>query len=372
MSEQDDPLAAHTVHQRIAAAPAAEAFRHVLMLHRDNAAPQRIVLPPLPFLVGRAPPAELVLEGATISRRHCQFELRNDRVLLTDLQSTNGTLVNGKRIAAPMLLRDGAHITIGAHLLSYSRRSERETAEAQALDRELQEASRYVMAILPPPVDEGPVETEWFYLPCTRIGGDVFGYQAIDARHMMVFILDVSGHGAGAALHAVTVANVLRQMLLPNVDFCDPAAVVSGLNQRFQMQDHNGMMFTIWVGIYDFATRILAHCAAGHHAGFLAAPGPNALTPLATRNPSVGLLPVHDFVAAQTPIAAGSSLYLFSDGVFEIVDRDGRQWALEDLTALLEGGPKPPAPQALYEAIRATARPGPLDDDVSILAMRFP
>jgi hypothetical protein len=73
---------------------------------------------------------------------------------------------------------------------------------------------------------------------------------------------------------------------------------------------------------------------------------------------------------------------LFSDGVFEIIDREGRQLGLDDILPMLASAAAPnPAsgdmvtpdqPRKLYDRIRAIARPGPLDDDFSALVFRFP
>ena len=48
-------------------------------------------------------------------------------------------------------------------------------------------------------------------------------------------------------MHSVTVLNVLRQRALPNVDFRNPSEVLANLNDMFQMDSHNGLLFTIVV-----------------------------------------------------------------------------------------------------------------------------
>ena len=130
-----------------------------------------------------------------------------------------------------------------------------ETAEAEAVERELQDAAAYVASILPPPLTEGPVLAEWFFQPCARLGGDAFGYQMLDRQHFAAFVLDVAGHGTASALYSVSVVNVLRQRMLPNVDFRDPSAVIRSLNRMFPMEQHNELFFTIWYGVYDIEQR---------------------------------------------------------------------------------------------------------------------
>jgi serine phosphatase RsbU (regulator of sigma subunit) len=375
MADADDDLTERTISFRATAAPMpplqTDAPAHLLLVLADNAPPRHIPLRGLPLTIGRIAPSELVLDGGTVSRRHCRLEMQDDCVVLTDLDSTNGTFVNSERVTAPVMLEDGAHITIGAHALRYHRRSQQEMAGWEALDRELGEASDYVLSILPQPITTGPVQTDWHYQPCTRLGGDTFGYQMLDSHCFAAFMLDVAGHGAGSALFSVTVANALRQRMLPEVDFRDPAAVIRGLNRAFPIEQHNNLFFTIWYGVYDVVQRVLAFATAGHHPAFLLSPGAAQPQPLGTRNPSIGIAADREVTVARASVPPGSSLFLFSDGVFEITDRDGREWDLSQILSLLPVMSGPGGPRRLYDTVRAAARPGPLEDDFSALALRF-
>ena len=344
---------------------------HLLLVHAENAPPRHVPLHLLPLTVGRSAPAEVILEGGTVSRRHCRLERQGDSIVLSDLGSTNGTFVNGERITAPVALEEGARITIGAHALSYHRRSQQELSGWEALERELGDASDYVLSILPPPITSGPVQAEWFYQPCTRLGGDAFGYQMLDSRCFAAYMLDVAGHGAGSAMFAVTVANALRQRMLPEVDFRDPGAVIRGLNRMFPMERHNNLFFTIWYGVYDVAERAVCYATAGHHPAYLLTPDAAQPVPLGTRNPSIGIGADRNVATARTNVAPGSSLFLFSDGVFEITDSEGREWGLSQVLSLLPAMAKPGGPRRLYDTVRMTARSGPLEDDFSALAIRF-
>ncbi len=51
-----------------------------------------------PFIVGRAPECDLALDEPKASRKHCEFLVEGDRVVLSDLGSRNGTKVNGEPI----------------------------------------------------------------------------------------------------------------------------------------------------------------------------------------------------------------------------------------------------------------------------------
>ncbi|MBS0638656.1 MAG: SpoIIE family protein phosphatase [Acetobacteraceae bacterium] len=345
---------------------------HFLHLLEGEPPFKRIPLEHPPLTVGRQEPANIVLAGGTVSRRHCRFSRDGDRMLLEDLGSTNGTLVNSKPLSTPVALLDGDVISIGAYQLRYHRRSAELDAEADAMEGELRDAAAYVESILPPPITSGPVLAEWFYRPSTQLAGDAFGYQMLDDQHFMAFVLDVSGHGIGPALYSVSVANVLRQHLLPGADFRDPSAVVTALNNMFPMEQHNGLFFTIWYGVYNVPTRTLSFASGGHHPAYLVLPGATQAMPVGTRNPAVGFTEGRVFKAASAPVLPGSALHLFSDGVFEIVDDDGQHWNIDTLSDLLpevsgEGGPR-----TLYDRVRSVARGGRLDDDFSSILLRFP
>ena len=63
--------------------------------------------------MGRAPRADFVVDAALVSRIHCRFTLsETNRLELEDLRSTNGTFVNGKKVAKTAL-SDGDTITVG-------------------------------------------------------------------------------------------------------------------------------------------------------------------------------------------------------------------------------------------------------------------
>jgi hypothetical protein len=63
--------------------------------------------------LGRSPDCELVFGDDTVSRRHARLELRDGRWFLIDLDSSNGTLVNGRRVRDAEV-RPGDRIRLGA------------------------------------------------------------------------------------------------------------------------------------------------------------------------------------------------------------------------------------------------------------------
>ncbi len=84
---------------------------------------EKIELDQRDFLIGRLQQSDLTLQHFTVSRRHCQLEKVNGSYVLTDLDSSNGTFVNGHQVERRELA-DGDQIEIGETTLYFSRSEE--------------------------------------------------------------------------------------------------------------------------------------------------------------------------------------------------------------------------------------------------------
>lgn len=79
-----------------------------------------VVLDQPEVLLGRDPHAAAVLDGdGFVSGRHAMVRLRGGSPTVTDLGSTNGTYVNGNRIAAETALHEGDELAVGSTRMIY-------------------------------------------------------------------------------------------------------------------------------------------------------------------------------------------------------------------------------------------------------------
>jgi len=283
-----------------------EEFGHYLVVIGGTGLGRRLRVDEQPLTIGRDPSCDLVLASPDVSRRHCRLQLVAGEVFATDLRSTNGTYIDGKRTQDSMLLPDGSILEVGQQVLKHERRSTREVREAQELDRDLEKARNYVLSLLPTAIASGPIQTEWFIVPSAKVGGDAFGYGPLDEDRFASYLIDVSGHGVGAAMLSVSIINVLRQLALPGTNFGSPGEVLQRLNAMFQMEHHNGMFFTIWYGVYSRSTRTLVYASGGHHPGYLVSSDRKKVTPLKTEGPLIGVQEDRRFDEEQIEMPQGS------------------------------------------------------------------
>jgi phosphoserine phosphatase RsbU/P len=247
----------------------------------------------------------------------------------------------------------------------------RQLAQKQReLAAEVNRAARYVQSLLPAPLS-GPVTINWKFVPSAHLAGDMFGYHWIDKKHLAIYLLDVSGHGVGSALLAVSAANVLSSGGLPGVDVRDPGQVVTKLNEMFQMDRQDGKYFTIWYGVYRPANRQLAYCNAGHPPALLHTGG--TLEELEVDGPAVGMVPEMPYGTLTTAIGEGDRLLVYSDGVFEIELPDGRMWQYPEFIERMTGqlGTDGDLIGQHLEFVRQLHAGEVLGDDFSMVEVRF-
>ena len=118
MSSREEDTAVSDVAQPI---PVARASNDCLVVvyQRDGGAGRCIKLDRLPLRLGRDPDNELVLADDGVSRRHARIEKRAERVVLMDVGSTNGTLLNDAELSGIAELRTGDRIQVGSTIFKY-------------------------------------------------------------------------------------------------------------------------------------------------------------------------------------------------------------------------------------------------------------
>lgn len=344
---------------------------HSLFLLQGPQPGRRIEVGRKPLVLGRRTAADLVLPELQVSALHCRVQVEPGRPALrvTDLKSTNGTFINGQRIAGTAYLAPGSTLSVGQHVFRHDFLSPHDRVRAVY---EEAERDQTVSAWLPLPLAKGPLRTEWCYRPAEPPRGAGFAVLPLSEDRTVVILIDVCGPAEHVPRHAARILRELRESA-EGTDVDGPAALLNQLHQRWREGAHDGLFFTAWVAVYDPATRCLRHANAGQHAALLRVPDGEMLR-LDALSPPVGLLPDTEFFEDSLTVQPGSRLHLFNRGAFDFMGRSGRPLELDDFEALLAclpPAPGNPAEQAFVQ-VRRLAERARLDDDFLLLQAEFP
>ncbi len=243
------------------------------------------------------------------------------------------------------------------------------------LEAEMAEAAEYVRSLLPLPMSELLTINSRF-IPSRQLGGDCFDYYWLDPDYMAIYLLDTAGHGLKATLPSISVLNLLRSRALKSLNYYQPSEVLRALNDTFQMNYQNDKYFTIWYGVYNRIKRQLIYSSAGHPPAILVSGKSVNVTEvkqLRTPGMPVGMFPEAKYVDGFCNIEECSTLYIFSDGVYEITKSDGTIWSLDAFIQMLVEL-QHPGERQLDEVLNYLTNLNSkeaFDDDLSILQIKF-
>jgi len=129
-----------------------------------------------PFIVGRDPNSDLYLECGSVSGSHAQIVTDNDEIWLEDLNSTNGTFVNGKRVTEKCQLNRDDTIQFGTAMFQIG------NAEGETENARTAKASDDFEKLL---MGNGVVP---FFQPIVRLTDDckeILGYELLGRSHLL-------------------------------------------------------------------------------------------------------------------------------------------------------------------------------------------
>jgi sigma-B regulation protein RsbU (phosphoserine phosphatase) len=248
-----------------------------------------------------------------------------------------------------------------------------------ALDHDLKLAARVQQALLPPAVLQiGGLRIARTMRPCTDLAGDAVGVVGLPHGHVGLYMLDVSGHGVGAALLSFT----LNHMLSPTAEgalliedmgqglgVVAPSRVAERLNRQFPM-DRTRQYFTLVYGVFDPADGRFSYVMAGHPAPIVQ-PRTGSAAPLQGRGLPIGMIEHATFEDEAVTLQSGDRLYFYTDGVIEALNASEQEFGYSRLMAEIDRLRDQPLATGLdvIADLVTDWSGGHLADDVSLLAV---
>lgn len=207
-----------------------------------------------------------------------------------------------------------------------------------------QRAGRKVqMKMLPEPdYAAGGLKIDHLIKPSLYLSGDFFDYFQLDNDRTLVYIADVSGHGASSAFVTVLLRNLtnrLRRNLRreSSDDLMYPDRVLERMNSEL-LDTGLGKHVTVFVGIFSRSAMTLTYAVGAHFPMPVLAQSKGGCHFLEGRGLPVGLFETPEWNIYTVPLEPSFRLILFSDGILEVIRAKGLEEKEQCLLELISGG----------------------------------
>jgi len=239
-------------------------------------------------------------------------------------------------------------------IIDYVKKLTTATAEKERISTELNLATRIQSDMLPNIFPCFPDRKELdIYAsmdPAKEVGGDFYDFFFVDEDHLCLVVADVSGKGIPAALFMmaskITIAN--NAMMGKS-----PAQILMDSNKSICNSNREEMFVTVWIGILEVSTGRLVASNAGHEYPVIKNPDGKFEIFKDKHGMVVGGFDSVKYTDYEVMLKPGSKLYLYSDGVPEAANSEGKFFGIERLLDALNSDPDADPQHILQNVHRA-------------------
>ena len=245
-----------------------------------------------------------------------------------------------------------------------------EVADRLSLKGELEVAREIQLAMLPSGTFRtGDAEICGMTRPANTVGGDFYDILPLADGRVIVTLGDVAGKGSPAALLMALLLAVLRTLV---DEALEPPELMARLNAQICRHSPASRFITLFFALYSPGTGRLTYVNAGQnpplirrqHGGFERLHGTGI---------ALGMFDGSSYAAAETAVAPGDALILYSDGITEAEDPTGRPFEEGGLEAVVSSYAAMSAAEtgtAVLKAVEQHARAPRFGDDLTILILK--
>ncbi|MFK0572715.1 PP2C family protein-serine/threonine phosphatase [Endozoicomonas sp.] len=216
----------------------------------------------------------------------------------------------------------------------------------ETIEKDLECAAETQARILSEPAKIQQVDFNWYFKPSRYLGGDMFGYQALDGETLSFYQLDVAGHGIPSALFSFSLNNILREDGSGSVikeSFNEPPfyrirkpdEVLVSLNEQFQAKPEAMLYFTMAYGVINSSTGSVIISQAGHPPPLWLKSNARCVETISSGGVPIGMMPGMSYENTTIQLQPGDRLFLYSDGVTECENQAGEMFGEQRLESLL-------------------------------------
>ena len=209
-------------------------------------------------------------------------------------------------------------------------------------------------------------------VPALEVGGDFYHYFLLDSDHLCFVIGDVSDKGIPAALFmAMTLTAFVvfakdRGKTLPEG--------IRLLNAYLCDNNQSQMFVTLYAGIVNLRTGSLEYCDAGHEPPFLIRSGEKPRLIQKQGGMALGVEPNYPYQSATVQLNSGDTVFLYTDGVNEARNDDGKLFKAGGIESALAGQDMTTCERlcdVVMKQLGQFVHGAPQSDDITMLAVSY-
>jgi sigma-B regulation protein RsbU (phosphoserine phosphatase) len=252
----------------------------------------------------------------------------------------------------------------------------RDRERLTAIRQELDVARRIQLSMIPRTFPAFPERNEFDIYGDIKtardVGGDFYDFCILEGDRLYFAISDASGKGVPAALFMA----VTRTMIKADaVKGHSPEKCLSETNKILCMENEFSMFITAFCGILDIGTGEVTYSNGGHKLPLLLRAGSEIETLQNTDGIALGVLEGDSLYGlGRMKLGHGDTIFLYSDGVTEAVNRELELYTDKRLANVLSAvGPGLPkdAVEAVLGAVEIFSEGVSQTDDMALLAIRY-
>jgi phosphoserine phosphatase RsbU/P len=245
-----------------------------------------------------------------------------------------------------------------------------EVAERLSLKGELEVAREIQLAMLPRGTFAvADIEVSGATRPANTVGGDFYDVLPLPDGRLIVTLGDVAGKGSPAALLMALLLAVLRTLVEERLE---ASALAERLNVQICRHSPGSRFITLFYAVYNPATGALSYVNAGQNPPFIRR-GDGRIERLTATGVALGMFDGSTFKQSETHVSPGDLLVLYSDGVTEAEDPEGRPFeesGLQEVVARHASESPAELGGRVLKAVEAHANNSRFADDLTILILQ--
>ena len=265
--------------------------------------------------------------------------------------------------AAELLLRVNIHLQnrmLLNRLHLYHERTAAELALAVTMQERLMPQCPYVRAIH----DQLGISLAAHFSPSSELGGDFWGMRCDDQDRLVLWLVDFSGHGIGAALNTFRLHAIINEVTFSGFD---PAAFLAKMNRRLYPLLPTGQFATMLVGVIDQRQNHFLYASAGATRPMAWQPDDSRPTLGDNVGLPLGVIDNAEYENKRLDLNLNGRLFLYSDALIELPIGHGflDESGLEEM--IIQHKNKLDAPSFLQALLASLAATGDYEDDATAL-----